>query len=522
MGKKTWYTMMFLGCFIPLAADPIEEPELAAAERAFAAGFGTNDAVVGVTRGCVKMLTRDELQGVVAHEFSHILNGDMRLNIRLMGVLFGILALTIIGRIFLRTRGKKNPLPLLGLALIIIGYVGVFFGNLIKSALSRQREFLADASAVQFTRNPLGIAGALKKIGGFAGGTQLASANAEQASHMFFANGLTSAWLSLFATHPPLAERIRRIDPAFDGDFTKHQADRAGSGIPPPVAAAGFAGTTASLEAAPEDVVSSVGAPQARHLAFASNLVAALPEKLAAAAGEPFGASALIYSLLLNSNPQTRNAQMVVIGEHVGQAIRDETLRLTPIINAIPREQRLPLAELSISALKGLSASQYHVFCDTTVHLIEADRQVDLFEYVLQRMIVRHLEPAFRPVPPPVAQYYDIGPLLPHCCKLLSCLAYWGAEDQPAAERAFHAAAGKLGSRLTLKLLGQSECGLKVVDETLDVLVLAAPPIKKRILNACATCIGHDGRVAVEEAELLRVVADALNCPVPPFVPGLQ
>jgi len=146
--------------------------------NAFAAGFSPRDAVIGVTRGCVETLTRDELQGVIAHEFSHIVNGDMRLNIRLMGILFGILMLTIVGRVLLRTAyfsgggssrgGKKqggNPLPFIGLALMIIGYIGVFFANLIKSAISRQREYFSDASAVQYTRNPSGISGALKKIG---------------------------------------------------------------------------------------------------------------------------------------------------------------------------------------------------------------------------------------------------------------------------------------------------------------------------------------------------------------------
>lgn len=485
--------------------------------NAFAAGFSTRDVVIGVTRGCVKILTRDELQGVIAHEFSHILNGDMRLNIRLVGVLFGILALTVVGRILLRTRGKKNPLPLLGLALIIIGYIGVFFGNLIKSALSRQREFLADASAVQFTRNPLGIANALKKIGGFAAGTRLATANAEQASHMFFANGLADAWLNLFATHPPLAERIKRIDPSFDGDFGKVHAQRPEQATSEPAAAVGFAGQATVLEMAPDDVVSSIGAPQVEHLTFASGLVSALPAALTAAAGEPFGASALTYSLLCSSDEQMRRAQLDIVEKHVGQAIRDETLKLLPVVDGIAPEHRLPLAELSVSALKGLSGSQYDAFCDTTVHLIEADKQVDLFEYTLQRMIVRRLEPVFRKVPPPVAQYYDIGPLLPHCGRLLSCLAYWGADDQAAAEKAFVSAAGKLGARLTIKLLGRTQCGLEAVDEALDVLELAAPAIKKRILNACATCIGTDGRVTMEEAELLRVVADALNCPVPPL-----
>src|SRR4051812_7989234 len=203
--------------------------------NAFAAGHSASDAAVSVTRGALTMLTRDELQGVIAHEFSHLLNGDMKLNLRLMGLIFGILCLTVIGRVLIRTSGKKNPLPLLGLALIIIGWVGVLFGRLIQAAVSREREFLADASAVQFTRNPSGLAGALKKIGGLAEGSQLQTNRAEEASHFFFANGLKSRFFG-FATHPPLIERIKALDPSFDGKYpTVVLPDTPAEVAPPPL-----------------------------------------------------------------------------------------------------------------------------------------------------------------------------------------------------------------------------------------------------------------------------------------------
>jgi len=200
--------------------------------NAFAAGFEPSNAVIGVTRGCLQTLSRDELQGVIAHEFSHILNGDMRLNLRLVGILNGILVIALVGYGLMRvmssssrsrSRNEKGGgaavgIFLLGLLLMLIGYIGVFFGKLIKSAVSRQREFLADASAVQFTRNPIGIAGALATIAGYKGGTRLATSHAEETSHFFFANGLRGSFLGLLATHPPLDERIRRIDPAFTAD----------------------------------------------------------------------------------------------------------------------------------------------------------------------------------------------------------------------------------------------------------------------------------------------------------------
>ncbi|MFA7172035.1 MAG: M48 family metallopeptidase [Kiritimatiellia bacterium] len=187
--------------------------------NAFAAGHTPGDAAIGVTSGCMTLLNRDELQGVIGHEFSHILNGDMRLNLRIMGVIFGILCLAVIGRILIYSRGgrNRNPLMLLGLALIIIGAIGVFFGRLIQAALSRQREFLGDASAVQFTRNPAGLSGALQKIGGT--GSKIKSVHAGEASHMFFVNGLSKPFLGAMSTHPPLKERIHAIDPGWDGKF---------------------------------------------------------------------------------------------------------------------------------------------------------------------------------------------------------------------------------------------------------------------------------------------------------------
>lgn len=206
----------------------------------FAAGFQPADAAIAITRGCIRSLNRDELQGVVAHEFSHILNGDMRMNIRLCGVLFGILAIAVAGRVVLgftsdaafysssrRRRSSDNnsgggiiiAVMLISFAIMAIGYIGVVFGRLIQSAISRQREFLADAAAVQFTRNPESIGGALKKIGGSSMRGRIQNPHAEELAHCFFANALKSNFGGAFATHPPLQERIQAIEPNWDGKF---------------------------------------------------------------------------------------------------------------------------------------------------------------------------------------------------------------------------------------------------------------------------------------------------------------
>src|SRR5271156_563338 len=294
--------------------------------NAFAAGHKTSDATVTVTRGCMKLLSRDELQGVIGHEFSHILNGDMRLNLRLMGIIFGILCLAIIGRVLLQTaRGGgrsrgQNPLPLLGIVLLLVGYIGVFFGRLIQAAVSRQREFLADASSVQFTRNPAGITGALKKIGGLGEtGSRLSHAHAEELSHMFFGNGVSEPFIGLLETHPPLADRIRAFDPNFDGKFPEVRYDE--NGQPPNeiskprhfqqmpnlfgTVVGGAILASGGMDEPPviksRHVLPNVGNPTPLHLEYAEKLRDSLPDSVKTAAHEPLDATALIYAMLLSA-----------------------------------------------------------------------------------------------------------------------------------------------------------------------------------------------------------------------------
>ena len=322
--------------------------------NAFAAGHSTSDAVVAVTAGAVRMLTRDELQGVIGHEFSHILNGDMRLNLRLMGIIFGILCLTVIGRVLLYTRSRsdkdKNPLPLLGLALIVIGWIGMAFGRLIQAAVSRQREFLADASSVQFTRNPAGLAGALKKIGGLDLGSKLQAAHAEEASHMFFGNGMGESFFHLMDTHPPLAERIRAIDPAFDGSFPPVSIaaeERAAPRVAPaqrsplpfpfpgmPRGQGGLAGLAPPIIAA-QTVMASTGSPTPAHLRYAEGLRVSIPANLQTAAQEGLGASTVIYALLLSDDETVRRKQLEELASATSPAVCQETLRVLPDVQAV-------------------------------------------------------------------------------------------------------------------------------------------------------------------------------------------
>ncbi len=505
--------------------------------NAFAAGFTPSDAVVGVTRGCIDKLSRDELQGVVAHEFSHILNGDMRLNIRLMGVLHGILVIGIIGYWIFRTSlhsspssrsrsskgGNKLPIILFGLLVMIIGYIGVFFGKLIKSAVSRQREYLADAAAVQFTRNPDGIAGALKKIGGFALGSAIHVSRAEEASHLFFANGLTMTFMNLMATHPPLDDRIRRLDPSFDGDFSRSMvvvdaglSEKKSSVISPLI----DSGLTKDFTVQPGDVVASVGAPSAGHLEYAYKVIATIPEPLMIATREIVGARAVIYSLLISKQPGTRDIQLRRLAQCSEKTVYDETLRILGIMPNVSCEIRLPIMDICLATLKELTLPQYESFCSDVQCLIEADNEVDLFELTIQRMIKRHMDPVFKKVKQMPVQYYDIAPLAKKCAELISCLAYWGADKEEDARTAFEKGMASLGSKIQIGMLSANECGLNLLLNVLDQLSSASHAVKKKIIEACVGCIAMDGRVTQEEAEILRCIGDSLNCPIPPFLPN--
>jgi hypothetical protein len=481
---------------------------------------------------------------VIAHEFSHLLNGDMKLNLRLMGLIFGILCLTVIGRVLIRTRGRKNPLPLLGLALIIIGWVGVLFGRLIQAAVSREREFLADASAVQFTRNPSGLAGALKKIGGVAQGSQLQSDRAEEASHLFFANGLKSRFFG-FATHPPLAERIKALDPSFDGNYPSVVLpDTPGTTAPPPLPGTSHlvppspppliptpkppplpAVRPPPLPASPaliaqQTIVADIGKPRTEHLQYAVDLHQAVPASIQTAARDPLGAHALVCAFLLAQDPAIREKQLEELGRSTSEAVRDETRRVWPEIESIPSQARIPLVDLALPALRRLSPSQFEQFRSAVNALIASDQQADLFEFMLQKIVMRHLDTRFYPERRPVTQFYDLRPLVRDAGILLSATAYAGADDPSHAQAAFAKGAQSLGqiARAEIPWLPPTECELKHLDAALDRFAQSVPQIKKNVLTACAETVAADGMIQQREAEILRAVADALDCPLPPFL----
>ncbi len=493
--------------------------------NAFAAGHSTSDTAISVTRGCMKLLSRDELQGVIAHEFSHILNGDMRLNLRLMGLVFGILCLTVIGRVLIRARGRKNPLPLVGLALIVVGWAGVFFGRLIQSAVSRQRELLADAAAVQFTRNPTGLAGALKKIGGLPYGSRIESPHAEEASHLFFANGLGN---SLFSTHPQLTERIRALDPSFDGKFPRVIEEPASAISPAPLVSAtpeipmsqAGAGRFVPPFVSEHAVVANIGQATTQHLAYAADFRHAIPPAIEAAARDPLGASGLVCALLLASEPSVHEKQFEVLASVTSEAMLNETARIWPEVQVMPVQAKIPSLDLALPALRRLPPEQFQQFRAAIETLAASNDKADLFAYMLQKIVARHLDTYFLPKRRPVTQFYALHPLAHDCGVLLSATAYAGQENATELSAAFAKGAEWLrqAAHCEIPLLPPDECDLSNMDAALERLSQAVPQIKKNLLGACVQTVAADGVIQQGEAELLRAIADALDCPVPPFV----
>jgi len=509
--------------------------------NAFAAGYAPADAVIGVTRGCVEQLSRDELQGVIAHEFSHILNGDMRLNIRLIGILHGILIIGIIGYYVLRMasygrRGKDSggaAILAIGAGLAVIGFAGTFFGNLIKAGVSRQREYFADASAVQFTRNPGGVAGALKRIG--AATSRVGNPGAVEISHMFFARGITKGFNSMFATHPRLPGRIRRIEPSWDGSYPPPRAISEPK-VAKPAAARGIdvgelvtgaailAGAAGGSKAATgtagaSDVLGQVGKPTPAHVDYAAEVVRDLPEPVAQAVREPYGARAVIYAMLVNRDAEARRKQLERVAGKADPGVAKLTRELLEPVQALDARARLPLVDLAMPALRELSPSQYAVFRDNVTALVEADNAIDLFEWVLQRLLLRHLDPQFGDAVPPRVQYHALNRLVEPVSLLLSVLSHVGHADADAAGHAFEQGKQHLGIPL-LRLVDRDLAGLPALDEALNVLDAVSFVRKRDLLEACAACIRWDREVTVEEAELFRGIGDSLGCPVPPFLPG--
>ena len=512
--------------------------------NAFAAGYSPRDAVIGVTRGCALKLNRDQLQGVIAHEFSHILNGDMRINIRLTGLIFGIVFLARIGRMMTnigfisggRRRSGKNEggglIIILGIGLLIIGGVGGFFGAMIRASVSRQREFLADASAVQYTRNPDGISGALQRIGGYTQGSTIKSPSAEEFSHMFFSAGISN----LFATHPPLPIRIRRIEPNWKNTYP--DTDKITENTPrlnQASAVAGFAGST-TTSTRPKSSPQTSSAPpiekggnshsaqtflkttqrlDLEKLKQVRSLISSIPENLINQAKEPFSARCLLFAMLLDANNQTvlkKQLQMINLQGEKGTG--SETEKIKPHLSKLNAEQKFVLVEETRPAIAELSSLQFSNFQTLIVQLIGADQSIDLFEWCLHKVI----EFDFGKNHSPRDQLHgrvSIRNRLPECSIILGALAHHGqdgADPKPAFEEGFRA----LERNTSIILPDKASCGLSSMDQALVRLNKLSAVGKRSLIDACARTIDHDGKTTEVEIQILRGISSALSCPLGP------
>lgn len=510
--------------------------------NAFAAGYSPADATIAVTRGALQRLNRDELQGVIAHEFSHILNGDMRLNIRLMGVLFGILMLSVIGkRVLMHTGGGSRVrlgrigapvlvLLLMALAAIVIGSIGVFFGRLIKAAVSRQREILADASAVQFTRQTQGLAGALKKIGGLDDGSHLADrAGAEEVSHMLFGEGLRlSPW---FATHPPLVERIQRLEPWFRAE--QLQTLRGGWYSAPPDGLAedralGLAGQDAlsvdallpgasqAVRVDPAQVAAQVGTPADDDYQQAVHLAGSLPPPLRALAGDRGSAQPLLLAMLLDADASVAAQQREAVRRALGEPMASSVQSLaTGPLRELHAALRLPLAALAFPTLRSLPRPQLDAFMRCIDALTHADGRISLFEYCLSRLLLVQVQAALDP-----SRHLHFGrrkttSVQKEFATLLAVVARAGNPgDEGAARRAYLAGLQRILPQDHLPYAPPAD-GVLALDAVWAPLDSMDPLAKQLLVEAVTATVSHNQRVNVAEAELLRTICATLHCPLP-------
>ena len=485
--------------------------------NAFAAGTDPTNAVIGVTRGTLERLTRSELQGVVAHEFSHILNGDMKLNMRLMGWIFGLVMLSMLGRIMVESlrfmRGSRDSkgngavlaIVVAGLLVWLVGSIGVLFARMLQAAISRQREYLADASAVQFTRDSEGIAGALKKIGGYSEHGTIRSPKAMEARHMFFAG---SSLNSLMATHPPLDKRIRAIDPRWNGEMLEGMAD--------PVRLEEFSGTmgfSGTLEqTASRSSVDSLG----ESVRLDSHVGAVIREDLRAGKVTAFSkqeAKTLLLGLMVAADRDGRGTAKRILEENgLDAETVAQVIAWSVDLEAYDSSKKLALVDLSLSWLRKMSQSEAQDFVKTSQALIEADGQVNLFEFLLQKVIERHVMIGLGLKPVPGMHHRRIQDLERELADLLgvfAALAGGGtAIEMAAAEYREH----------TGRELPRSTAGLAEVSDALVEMDAATPLVKQQILRLCGLVVTDDRFVAEQEMELLRATAEAIGAPIPPLV----
>ena len=482
--------------------------------NAFAAGFSDSDAVIGVTRGTLERLSREQLQGVVAHEFSHILHGDMRLNLHLITMLAGIIFISQAGRFALhatpRARSRNQgaiPIAAVGLGLIVVGSIGTLFGNIIKSAVSRQREYLADASAVQYTRNPEGIAGALKVIGGPGTGSNLGTPRAEECSHLFFGDAVFFRAFSIFSTHPPIDKRILRIEPNWNGEYLTGKPLRERE---QPETTQTYQNKIDKLA----DTIQNTGILDPVMVAIAHSLMQSLPNPLYQATQEPGTAYALMLALRLDADSDVQNKQYDFLNDQPTMA--KDVKRLFQYTKNLTGDKILPLVEMSIPALKRQSLPQYKQLKQHLTQFIMADKKSDHKEWVHFRLLCHYLDQFFIPENKRryKRSYHSFTPIKDDVVLIISLLANEGQDTEQHSDAAFSKGMQILNLNEELRA-NENTIELHAINNSLEKLEYLVPLLKKQFLTACADCLQTHNEVKTQGWDFLRVIAACLGCPMP-------
>jgi Zn-dependent protease with chaperone function len=506
--------------------------------NAFAAGNSPADAAVCVTRGAATLLKREELQGVVAHEFSHILNGDMRLNLRLLGWIFGLLAIAIVARVVLQAsprsggrdrRDGAGALVLAALAVMVLGYIGVFFGRLLQAAVSRRRERLADASSVQFTRNPAGLEGALLKIAGLSAGSALVSAQTDEVAHMLFAAGMPR----LFATHPSIEERLRELDPNFRvgelpalaaaaaRDAARLRAADAAPGATVteqstarPASVPGGA-MLAALASDAGAIAAGAGTIATEQMRYAERARAAIPEGMRDFVASADHARALMLVLLASKVPDVQAAQRRILEATYGLEFTTRVFAQQPLADSLAPALRLPAVQQLFPALRRLTLAERQQLRDVVGRLALADARIDVFECCLTLLLAANLRDEID-----AGAQHGSASLLQEedAINVLFCiLATQGSGGPALAARAYEAGISVVLPEHRPPFRDVADWP-RALGDALARLVHLRPFAKKVLIEGMVRCIAHDQKLSVAEGELLRTVCAVLHCPLPPIL----
>lgn len=496
--------------------------------NAFAAGMTPASAAIAVTRGALELLTRDELQAVVAHEFSHIINNDIRLNFHLIAWLHGLMALSVIARGMLRfapsnDRGRRGGLPavwIAAFAVMVLGYVGLLFGRLMQAAVARRREMLADASAVQFTRNSEGLRGALLKIAASDAGGQLQEVNTDEVTHLLFFPP-AQQW---FATHPPLKGRIAALGAAFDAAELARVRQRllAHESIPIEEMPAPMAASNAqpeifqrNVQLSTSNLAAAVGQVGASQLQWARQLHDSLPEVVTMAASNSDAAIALLFSLTLSDVAHSRVQQVQTIRTRLGAKIAAQVEAILPTTTLLSPVQRQPALFNILPQLRQLSADGRLRISSCLQEVVQINGPISVTHYALCKLAQSQLHDAF-------AGYsrqrraVSLAEVSDAAAQLLSVLVQHGHSDDQQARLAYERAMQHLALRRYRGYQRQLDWP-HLLDLALMQLDRLAPMGKQWLIEAMSLAVTNDAQITVSEAELLRTFCACLHCPLPPL-----